>query len=364
MAYISGKWKWNKTFLIDELPHVNYEIAGSIRFKSNNQVFNRLSVFSSATNVNPVGINYDNQEVRSLHVHEDGAGYWYTTADFNEAYRVMDFGATEQWIDEEIYEFIVANARSYGEVIADMLETIAENERKVFDAGKQAEYDAFWDAYMPEKLSNSQYLFYSPRWSDKNFYPNKDIKPTGAAPFSFSSHQISNFKQRLIDCGVTLDTSGVTSGNYMFCFCSVLTHLPSISLLGLTDQVSNMFADNKVMIEVEKIILKDDGSTTFVNWFNNCNALTTIAFEGVIGQNINFQWSTKLTRASMESIVNHLAGTDTDISGKTLTLSRAAVDEAFRGISAGDFTTIVPGSSSLDWFNLEMSKPNWTITLV
>ena len=31
--------------------------------------------------------------------------------------------------------------------IAEKLVTVAENEQKVYDAGKQAEYDAFWDNY-------------------------------------------------------------------------------------------------------------------------------------------------------------------------------------------------------------------------
>ncbi len=265
--------------------------------------------------------------------------------------------------------------------IAEKLTKIADNEQKVYDAGyergyhdgeivgggsydegfadgKQAEYDAFWDVYMPDNIINSQYIFYSPRWTDANFYPNKDIKLKGGATFAFSSHRITNLKQRLIDCGVTLDTSGVTSGNYMFCFCSVLTHLPSISLLGLTDQVSNMFADNNAMIEVEKITLKDDGSTTFVGWFNNCNALTTITFEGVIGQDINFKWSTKLTKASIESIVNHLSD---NVSGKTLTLSKTAADTAFPcwldGVNYGC-------GGNGEWIELVATKSNWQISLV
>ena len=31
--------------------------------------------------------------------------------------------------------------------IAEKLELIAENEQKVFDAGKKSEYDEFWDNY-------------------------------------------------------------------------------------------------------------------------------------------------------------------------------------------------------------------------
>lgn len=229
--------------------------------------------------------------------------------------------------------------------------------------GKQAEYDAFWDAYMPDDLTNWQYVFYSPRWNDANFYPKRDIKPVGAASFSFSSHQISNFKQRLIDCNVVFDTSKVTGGNYMFAFCGNLTHLPTISFVGLTESISHVFDNNRNLVEIEKIILKEDGSTTFSCWFDNCTALTTIAFEGVIGNDIDFQWSTGLTRASIESILSHMPDMYSDLTGKTLTLSTTAVDREFEGVSPADFITIVQGRDSLDWFNVLMQWDNWTIIL-
>ena len=231
--------------------------------------------------------------------------------------------------------------------------------------GKKAEYDAFWDVYMPANLANWQYIFYSQRWNDANFYPKRDIKPTGAAPFAFSSNSIRNFKQKLIDCNISFDTSKVTSCNYLFAFCSHLTNLPIISLVGLTSQIVEVFATDKKLVEIEKIILKDDGSTTFSTWFRECESLTDIAFEGVIGQDIDFKWSTKLSRASIESIIDHLSDT---ASGKTLTLSRDAVDEAFKLIwdevdENGEHLFSV-GSETIDWRDLEREKPNWTINLV
>ena len=229
--------------------------------------------------------------------------------------------------------------------------------------GKQAEYDAFWDAYMPDDLTNWQYVFYSPRWNDANFYPKRDIKPVGAASFSFSSHQISNFKQRLIDCNVTFDSSKMTSGNYLFAFCSYMTNLPIISLVGLTSQISHAFENDRCLVEIEKIILKDDGSTTFDYWFKGCTALENITFEGVIGQDIDFSDCNMLTRASIESILSHMPDMYSDLTGKTLTLSTTAVDREFEGVSPADFITIVPGRDSLDWYNVLMLWDNWTIIL-
>ena len=228
-----------------------------------------------------------------------------------------------------------------------------------FEDGKKAEYDAFWDVYLRENMSNWQYIFYSPRWRDDNFYPNKDIRPIGVFSYGLASNFITNLKQRLIDCGVILDTSGVTSGNYEFCFCTNLTHLPTLSFTGLTEDISFTFADDRKLVEIEKIILKDDGSATFNYWFRNCNELTTIAFEGVIGQDINFQWSTKLNEASIRSIIGHLSDT---ASGKTLTLSKVAADNAFPQWIPGDVNVGTELNSA--WATLVASKPNWTITLV
>ena len=238
--------------------------------------------------------------------------------------------------------------------VVDLLAEATENTEKVYDAGYkvghgdgfEAGYDggfdagqydgygmgraderkAFWDAYITSTLNNWQYAFYSQRWNDKNFYPTKNLKPTGVFSYGFSSHQITNLKQRLIDCGVTLDTSAVRSGNYQFCFCSLLTHLPTLSFVGLSEQITHTFADDRKLVEIEKIILKDDGSTTFNYWFRECYELTTIAFEGVISRNLDFQWSTKLSRASIENIIAHLSS---GAISKTLTLSATAVSAAF-----------------------------------
>lgn len=276
--------------------------------------------------------------------------------------------------------------------IADKLTQIAENEQKVydsgynggeaagyrtghsvgyvegetagFDAGKQAAREAFWNAYIPDGLEHWQYVFYV-RWNEKNFYPTKDLKPKGSMGFGFSSFSVVNLTQRLKDCGVTLDTSGVTAGNYMFAYSSMITHLPTLSFVGFTEDVSNIFDGDRSIVEIEKIILKDDGSTTFSNWFRGCNALTTIAFDGVIGQNIDFTACTKLSKDSITNIINHLSDT---ASGKTLTLSQTAIYNAFGAWSAdydgdGKHDSWI-GNDIGEWIELIDSKPNWNIVAV
>ena len=415
MATIKGKWKWNST--IDNLLQGGGVASGSINFVSNSESFSQLKIETYYAIPAHVEIYYDAKKVTIHDVNGSGNDYE-AICEFDKKYRIMDFGETEQLINDELYDFIAANATEYY-TVADKALTIVKNMPKVYEAGrdkgyteghaagyeegfnaggynegynsgfeagrtegfdegydhgeadgyqqgKQDEHKVFWDAYITSTLNNWQYAFYSQRWNDKNFYPTKNLKPTGVFSYGFSSHQITNLKQRLIDCGVTLDTSAVRSGNYQFCFCSLLTHLPTLSFVGLSEQITHTFADDRKLVEIEKIILKDDGSTTFNYWFRECYELTTIAFEGVISRNLDFQWSTKLSKTSIENIINHLA--EETIVRKTLTLSTTAVENAF-DISAvdGDGDGVVDWwvGNGLDyWLTLINGKSNWNFAFV
>ena len=202
-------------------------------------------------------------------------------------------------------------------------------------------------------------------WTAKNFKPKHPIKPTTANNAFAYWGMSAVFANERIDFrkACSLDTSNCGNMSNMFYNNSIITEVGVIDTQKASN-LQNAFATCRALETIEKIILKTDGSQIFTTTFDRCESLKNIVFEGVIGNDINFQWSTKLTRASIEGIVNHLSDNG---SGKTLTLSRTAVDEAFRGISSADFTTIVPGSSSLDWYNLSHDATvykHWTITLV
>ena len=384
MAWITGKWRWN----------------GAIKTWDNRNVFVWFQGGSVSTS--------NGEKIISINFYHDGegwqleydtgtkkitAGSGYHEDDYAlpfEQYRVIDFGDGCEVDDDAdgaiIRNWFLHNITRYM-TIAEKMEQIADNVPKVFDAGEKQGYSDgysegleagkadersyFWNTFMPDDLENWRYLFYSPRWNDVNFYPTKAIKPKGPASYSFFSHGITNFKQRLKECGVKLDTSGVTGGNYMFASCSVLTHLPTISFTGLTESISDVFNSDKTLVEIEKIKLKEDGSTTFSGWFINCHALETIAFEGVIGQNMDLHWSTKLSKDSITNIINHLFD---EAEGKTLTLSKAAVDRAFAHSSllSDGSSTIIPGThpDNLYWQPLIAQKigtadnPKWIINLI
>lgn len=238
--------------------------------------------------------------------------------------------------------------------VADKLATIAANEKRVHEAGieqgKQAEYDRFWDAYQENGKRNFyQHGFANQGWTDETFKPKYDLilgnGYSGNEMFKFS--KITNIAESLEKCGVVLDTSK----NFYFSSMlngSVTTRMPVINCTGVlannTSCLQYMFLNAKAKT-IDKMIVPE--WAIFYNTFNNAADLENIIFEGTIGQNgLNLQWSTKLSKASIESIVGCLS---TTTSGLSITLSKTAVNNAF---------------TTDEWTALEQTRPNWTISLV
>lgn len=290
--------------------------------------------------------------------------------------RIIRFTGGEDATNADLIAFIQENAeriKSITDTIAEKLVIIAENEQKVYDAGyqkgktdgggytdedieasynagKQAEYDAFWNAYqMNGTRANYQYgAFGGVGWTDETFKPKYVIKPK--YPFGmFTGCRITKIKD--IDFSIAADL-----GQTMY-QCAYLKEVGVINAPIATNALM-CFSGDYALHTIEKMVVGEQ--CTFDQTFINCSALKNIVFEGIIGNNMDFRWSTLLTRASIESIVNHLSD---DALSKTLTLSKTAVDDAFIFY----FEEIeVPGSDETNpyWTPLRDSKPNWTITLV
>ena len=230
---------------------------------------------------------------------------------------------------------------------------------EVYEAGKRAQYNEFWDGIFSGR--NWQCKFYGSSWNDNTFYPNQDIKPSGYANNLFALCEITDLVARLQECGVTLDTSNIdVRSDYMFNYATKITRVPFLDLrkVGFSTSftggvLNSMFNNCTSLVTIDGIQLHDDGSQRLgMEIFTNCKTLENITFYGVIGgaDNINFRWSTKLSKTSITSIINALSSTT---SGLTVTLSKTAVDNAFTGGSTGE-----------EWLNLIATKNNWTISLV
>ena len=65
--------------------------------------------------------------------------------------------------------------------VAEKLTKIAENEQKIYDAGKQEYYNKFWDALQCiGKLTMYNYAFIQNGWTTETLKPKYIVKPTQA----------------------------------------------------------------------------------------------------------------------------------------------------------------------------------------
>ena len=225
---------------------------------------------------------------------------------------------------------------------------------QIYEAGRKDYADeywnTFWDAFQ-NYGNRANYWVAFAFWPKEAFKPKYDIRPTSASTAQmFSSSTIDNLKQILIDCGVVLDMSKTMSMTETFAYAPNLTHIPTIDTTNVSS-FSYLFCNDAALIEIEKLILKSDGSQTIgTGNFARCYNLVTLIVEGTIGSNgLDLQWSTKLSKVSITSIINALS---TTTSGLSITLSKTAVESAFGS------------TTSAEWKSLIATKSNWTISLI
>lgn len=200
--------------------------------------------------------------------------------------------------------------------IAEKLQTIAENEQTVFEAGKKSEYDRFWDAY--QKNGNLYFYensFAGDGWHDGTYKPKYPI--------------IGKWGGGL---------------NNTFAYCYITDTLVPIYVDTTITTLRLTFNTARELKTIREIHITE--VTSFDGTFNGLEKLENITFVGTIGYGLNFQWSTKLSKASIENIISCLSA---NTSGLTVTLSQTAVNTAF---------------TDNEWATLIATKPNWTISLV
>lgn len=204
-----------------------------------------------------------------------------------------------------------------------------------------------------------EYPYAFRNWRSDIFYPVYDIKPrysptqagdtVTATQMFLGMHGSEPFDlaQRLEECGVKLDTSECNVFSYAFQSSNIM-RVPEIDTRNMPSVVS-IFNSAYELVTIDNLILKDDGSQDCTLLFGYIKKLANIKITGVFGKDVNLQWTTVLSRASIESVINALSATAT---GQTLTLSKTAVNAAFGS------------TATADWQALKASKSNWTISLV
>lgn len=219
--------------------------------------------------------------------------------------------------------------------------------------GKQAQYDEFWDRFQ-DNGNRTNYRQSFSGWRDEYIRPKYKVVPTVARSLSTTFEECPNvkkFEAKYFDFSqVPYGTAQNQGAYYTFASCAALEEIEDVGL-SPTFMYTGTFAWDANLHTIAKITV--DENTQFASAFTQTRGLVNLTFEGTIGQNgLNFQHSTKLSKASISSIINHLSDTT---SGLSITLSKTAVNNAFN---------TVPDIMSPAWNELIQRKPNWTINLL
>ena len=216
-----------------------------------------------------------------------------------------------------------------------------------YEAGQKAEYDAFWDGYQSNGHQTMlDYFFAGKGWVKATIKPKIDLKPTRAnSMFSMNGFK-GDLAQHFETLGKELDFSNCTMINGLFSNANEITRLGTLDFRKVT-YGTGWFAYMRKLITIDKLLLSENTISPGNHALQECYELTNLTIEGVINKNgYSFQWSTKLSKVSIESI---MAALSTTTSGLTVTLSKTAVNNAF---------------TKDEWEALVSQHTNWTISLI
>ena len=198
---------------------------------------------------------------------------------------------------------------------------------EVYEAGKQAEYDAFWDAYQNNgnQMPWGSQAFYGKWWNDVTFYPKYDIKPGGGGSNGyFFNNGVTNLRERIDGRGLKII---IPQGIYLTMFFrdSSTVELPDFDT-SPSAQFAEYCQNAKSLVTIPRINLTN--ATNINNAFSGTTSLKNITFEGVIPISINFQHS-PLSVASSKNAIKHLKNYNgTDKAGTcTVTFKASAFEE-------------------------------------
>ena len=210
--------------------------------------------------------------------------------------------------------------------------------------GKTEAYNAFWDDVQNNGERTEYRHSFGPIFDDNNFKPKYNLN-VARGEYMFAYSRITDLPALLKRQGVTLDFSFATTNsalNQAF-YESNITRLGVVDLTG-QGNCNYIFYCARKLVNIEKVIFSStrthDNTKTM---FNQCESLVDVAFEGVIKREMDLHWSTKLSRASIESL---FAVLDTSVTGYTATFSKTAVEAAF---------------TTDEWTALCATRSNWTI---
>lgn len=195
-----------------------------------------------------------------------------------------------------------------------LLTTIAENQPKIkkqgyvegYDAGKKAEYDAFWDGI--QNFGNREdYQQGFKSWGNEYIQPKYKITIVNQNEKQHcifrNCRNLKKIEKEYFDFskyvpGTKNDTSG---WYYTFSGCDSLEHFEDLGVQA--GGYHYTWAWNYKLHTVDIMRCNEDCVLSAVFW--QCYKLVNLTIEGVIGQDFNTS-SSPLSTASLKSIIKHL----------------------------------------------------------
>ena len=135
---------------------------------------------------------------------------------------------------------------------------------------------------------------------------------------------------------------------------SKVTRIPQLDFRHLGINNGHSAFASSAITTVDKILVSETNKFS-TNMFLDAVNLTSLTFEGVIGNNLDLHWSTSLSKDSITNIVNTLSTTTTV--RLTLTLSMEAVNKAFESQPGAN-----DGTETDAWFALIDERLGWSIS--
>lgn len=187
---------------------------------------------------------------------------------------------------------------------------MASGVNEVYEAGKKAESDAFWDSID----FNAQYAFMGTAWNEHNFKPNKDI-PVTVGTFerhAWDGKKPYDLKNQLEKLGVKLIFIA-GSDNFPFRYANFY-RLPKCDFSMCSGVFDRVFYGMGSLETIVGIVFPAEGAVTSYNQpFYGCKLLKFIhEASGVIDQSIDFS-PAPLNVESMKRIIlllKNFSGTD------------------------------------------------------
>ncbi len=211
------------------------------------------------------------------------------------------------------------------------LDGIAEGISNVYNSGKQAENESFWNYYQKSgNRSNHEYAFSGYVWVKTIFKPLYDIRPTSGAEGMFQNSRIAvDLVEHLGGLGVTLDLSQATGINKAF----QKTDFTRVGLIDTTNvsACTQLFNGSATLVTIDT--LKCKYTNTWSSAFTGCTALANITIDGEIGKAVSFADCKNLTHGSLMSIIDHLRTVTTTITLTLGTTNLAKLTDAEKAIA-------------------------------